>query len=308
MSDISRDCTSYFIYDLIHSFSPRLFSLDIAGMGADLFGSLAEGSCAAMVVASAVGSDLYNDWAALMFPLVILSLGLVVSWVTSFVATDMFVVSTDAEIEPALKRQLLVSTILMTPVALIAALFFLPSSFNISGVVGVKNWHIFICVAIGLWSGLIIGYITEYFTSFAYSPVRECAKACEAGAAPNIIYGLALGYKSCIIPVSALCLTIYVSYTLAGMFGIATAALGILSTMATGLTIDAYGPICDNAGGIAEMCHMPHHTRERTDNLDAAGNTTVIRNHNQVQPFQQPKSNMSRYRAQTRFCIVIFIK
>eukprot|EP00933_Yihiella_yeosuensis_P080441 TRINITY_DN93855_c0_g1_i1.p1 TRINITY_DN93855_c0_g1~~TRINITY_DN93855_c0_g1_i1.p1 ORF type:complete len:623 (+),score=103.16 TRINITY_DN93855_c0_g1_i1:82-1869(+) len=248
---------------------------DIAGMGADLFGSLGEACCASMVVASVSGSTLFNHWEALMFPVVLLSLGLVVSWLTSFVATHLFVVSTDVEIEPALKRQLLVSTIIMTPVSLLAAMVFLPSTFTVSGVVDVKNYHVFFCVLCGLWAGLLIGYITEYYTSFAYSPVRELAKACEAGAAPNVIYGLALGYKSCIIPVTAMCVTVYVSYSLAGMYGIATAALGILSTMATGLTIDAYGPICDNAGGIAEMCHMPEQTRVRTDNLDAAGNTTA---------------------------------
>ncbi len=250
---------------------------DIAGMGADLFGSLAEGSCACMVIASN-GTTLFNDWAALMLPLGILGTGLIVSYITSFVATHISLVTKDTEIEPALKRQLLVSTILMTPVALGVCMTFLPETFTYVAqgkLHEVKNWYIFFCVALGLWSGLAIGYITEYFTSFSYSPVRECATACQAGAAPNIIYGLALGYKSAIIPVVCLCITIYISYALSGMFGIATASMGILSTLATGLTIDAYGPICDNAGGIAEMCHMPHTTRERTDNLDAAGNTTA---------------------------------
>jgi inorganic pyrophosphatase len=109
--------------------------------------------------------------------------------------------------------------------------------------------YVFFCIGCGLWSGLIIGYITEYFTSHSYRPVREVAAACETGAATNIIYGLALGYKSVIIPVLCLCSTIYVSYSLAGMYGIAMAALGILSTLSIGLTIDCYGPICDNAGG-----------------------------------------------------------
>ena len=248
---------------------------DIAGMGADLFGSLAEGCCACMVIAASEGSSLTNNWSALNFPLVLLGVGSIVSWITSFIATNLQTVKTDTEIEPALKRQLLVSTILMTPFAFLCCYFFLPTSFAVSGKLAVKNWHIFFCVATGLWSGLIIGYITEYFTSFSYTPVQECAKACEAGAAPNVIYGLALGYKSCVVPVFCLCFTIFISYSLAGMFGIATAALGILSTLATGLTIDAYGPICDNAGGIAEMCHMPEETRERTDQLDAAGNTTA---------------------------------
>ena len=131
------------------------------------------------------------------------------------------------------------------------------------------------CVLTGLYSGLTIGYVTEYYTSHSYTPVREVAGACSTGAATNIIYGLALGYKSVIIPVFCLALTIFISYSLAHMYGIAVAALGILSTLAIGLTIDAYGPICDNAGGLAEMSGMPHEVRDITDALDAAGNTTA---------------------------------
>jgi len=134
---------------------------------------------------------------------------------------------------------------------------------------------LFLCVAIGLWAGLIIGYVTEYYTSNAYSPVQDVADACRTGAATNVIFGLALGYKSVIIPIFAIAVGIYVSFTVAAMYGIAVAALGMLSTIATGLSIDAYGPISDNAGGIAEMAGMSHRIRERTDALDAAGNTTA---------------------------------
>lgn len=163
--------------------------------------------------------------------------------------------------------------------------------------------HLFFCVAIGLWAGLVIGYTTEYYTSNAYrcakdsenvgptnidfaldndvcclmfrSPVRDVADSCRTGAATNVIFGLALGYKSVIIPIFAIAVSIYVSFSLAAMYGIAVAALGMLSTIATGLAIDAYGPISDNAGGIAEMAGMSHKIRERTDALDAAGNTTA---------------------------------
>merc|ERR1739848_39414 len=123
--------------------------------------------------------------------------------------------------------------------------------------------------------GLIIGLITEYFTSHTYTPTRELADACKSGAAVNIIFGMALGYKSCIIPVFVLAANIYTSFRLLDLYGIALAALGMLSTLATGLTIDGFGPIADNAGGIAEMAGMPAEVRERTDDLDAAGNTTV---------------------------------
>jgi inorganic pyrophosphatase len=127
----------------------------------------------------------------------------------------------------------------------------------------------------GLWAGLGTGVVTEYYTSNAYQPVKDVALACSTGAATNIIYGLALGYLSVIIPTILLALTIYISYNFASVYGIALGALGILSTMSIGLTIDAYGPISDNAGGIAEMACLGEAVRERTDALDAAGNTTA---------------------------------
>merc|ERR1711904_580425 len=104
---------------------------------------------------------------------------------------------------------------------------------------------------------------------------KELAFACKSGAAVNIIFGLALGYKSCIVPVFMLASAIYVSFTLCSLYGVALAALGMLSTLTTGLTIDGFGPISDNAGGIAEMAEFPKDVRERTDALDAAGNTTA---------------------------------
>lgn len=127
----------------------------------------------------------------------------------------------------------------------------------------------------GLWSGLIIGLITEYYTSHSYKPVRELADACQTGAATNIIYGIALGNLSAVIPVILLAITAFVCHTLLGMLGIALGALGMLSTLAVGLAIDAYGPVSDNAGGIAEMCELGEEVRTKTDALDAAGNTTA---------------------------------
>lgn len=248
---------------------------DVAGMGSDLFGSFAESTCAAMVV-SASSPVLAQSWSYLTFPIIVSATGIVSCILTSFVATNLMVVKNQEGIEPSLKRQLVVSTLLQTPVIFLECWYFLPSDeFTVSTVNDAKSWKIFLCVASGLWAGLIIGYITEYYTSHAYTPVREVAASCETGAATNIIYGLALGYKSVIIPVFALAVTIYVSYTLAAMYGIAMAALGILSTMGIGLAIDAYGPICDNAGGIAEMAGMGKEIRDRTDALDAAGNTTA---------------------------------
>ena len=126
-----------------------------------------------------------------------------------------------------------------------------------------------------VWAGLIIGYFTEYMTSHAYKPVREVAKSCSTGAATNIIYGLALGYLSTIVPILSIAITAYISSKLLSFYGIALAALGMLANLTIGLAIDAYGPISDNAGGIAEMSELGAHVRERTDALDAAGNTTA---------------------------------
>mmetsp|Transcript_3152 Transcript_3152/g.10340 ORF Transcript_3152/g.10340 Transcript_3152/m.10340 type:complete len:866 (-) Transcript_3152:650-3247(-) len=250
---------------------------DVAGMGADLFGSFAESSCAALVVAASSPTPVFTEnWNTMMFPLMISASGIVACYLTSFVATYLTSVKRQDEIEPTLKRQLLISTVLETILLWFVCDFWLPARFCVAGSSHlVHNWGVFICAASGLWSGLIIGYVTEYYTSHTYKPVRELASACKTGAATNIIYGLALGYKSTIIPVITLAVAIFFSYYLGHMFGVACAALGILSTLSIGLTIDAYGPISDNAGGIAEMAGLGDHVRQRTDALDSAGNTTA---------------------------------
>jgi len=249
---------------------------DIAGMGADLFGSFAESSCAAMLI-SAGSVDLFDNWGVMCFPMLVASAGIVVCLITSLFATECCLVVSKEDVEQSLKRQLIISTALMTPVAFGLCWFTFPSEFAVSTAINVKNWHIFFCVGMGLWSGLAIGITTEYYTSASYRPTQEIAEA-SAGpgqAAANIIYGLAMGYHSCIIPVFCLAATVYVCFDLAAMYGVACGAIGILSTLAIGLTIDAYGPICDNAGGIAEMVEMPSSVRTVTDALDAAGNTTA---------------------------------
>jgi Na+/H+-translocating membrane pyrophosphatase len=122
---------------------------------------------------------------------------------------------------------------------------------------------------------MIIGFITEYFTSNAFSPVLGLANSCKMGPAPNIIQGLALGYNSCIIPILCIAGTIGYAFKYAGMYGIALSALGMLGSLPVALTIDGYGPISDNAGGVAEMSGLPSNIRDITDALDAAGNTTA---------------------------------
>lgn len=245
---------------------------DIAGMGADLFGSCAEATCAALVI-GATSAAVTGQVEALYYPILISAVGIPVSLFTSFFAR---LNNHATSAEPTLKMQLLISTVLMT-----IAMWF-ATQWSFSGIEGfqigatlVTPTNIFISLAAGLWSGMLIGYVTEFYTSHSYRPVREVAEASQSGPATNIIYGLALGYKSSVIPVIAIAVTTYVAWTLAGMYGIAISALGMISTIAIGLTIDAYGPVADNAGGIAEMVELGPEVRQRTDLLDAAGNTTA---------------------------------
>ena len=248
---------------------------DIAGMGADLFGSLAEATCAALVVGS-TSLQLDSTTDAIYFPLMITSVGIIVSFVTTFFATNFATIRAN-NVETIIKWQLIISTILMTA-AIIPLLNFLPASFTVGDstkLITCTQWKAYGCVVSGLWSGFIIGWITEIYTSNSYQPVQELAEACRMGAAPNIILGLALGYMSNVIPILCIAVTIFVSFSFAGMYGIALSALGMLGCLPIALAIDGYGPISDNAGGIAEMAELNEEVREITDKLDAAGNTTA---------------------------------
>jgi inorganic pyrophosphatase len=247
-------------------------------MGADLFGSFAEATCAALVVSSVSSLGANHSWVGMCYPLMITATGIMVCIGVTLVATDFYPAKTVDDIESTLKYQLILSTAIMTPASYILTMLSLPSEFTglfADASVVAKSWHIFVCVASGIWGGLIIGLVTEYYTSNTYEPVQGVADSCKTGAATDIIFGLALGYKSTIIPCFMIAICIFTGFTLGGMYGIACAALGMLSTLATCLAIDAYGPISDNAGGIAEMASMGEDIRERTDALDAAGNTTA---------------------------------
>lgn len=262
---------------------------DVAGMGADLFGSFGEATCAALVVIASschFGEDKHPPtWGNLMFPLMISALGILVCLVSSFVATNISPVRKESDVEKVLKVQLLVTTVLITAFLYPVATWALDSTFYVevtqsskdSVLQAVKGTPLLACVCVwaGLWAGCMIGFITEYYTSASYQPTRDVAQSCETGAATNIIYGLALGYKSAIIPVFLLAIVVWVSFTLLDMFGVSLAALGMLSNLATCLSIDVYGPVCDNAGGIAEMAEFEEGVRDVTDALDAAGNTTA---------------------------------
>jgi len=209
-----------------------------------------------------------------MYPVMISSLGIVAGILTLAIQRVFYPVGNLPSVEKALKGILVISTVLMSPVVVGLSYMCLPENFELKGL-DVKWWYCAVSVLLGLWSGLIIGYVTEFYTSHSYRPVREISETQKQSAATGIIYGLALGYLSCIVPVICLGVTILVAHSICGMFGVALGALGMLGTMTMALTIDAYGPISDNAGGIAEMSKMHETVRGLTDCLDAAGNTTA---------------------------------
>jgi K(+)-stimulated pyrophosphate-energized sodium pump len=240
---------------------------DVAGMGADLFGSCAESTCAAMVISAVAFSGMVD---ALLYPILISAIGIPVSLLTLM----MVKVTSEEQVGPALKKMLIISSALMAVVMLFVTKAIIPDTFEIGGV-PYTDLGVYFCFLAGLIAGLVVGLMTEYYTSHDYGPVREVAKSCETGSATNIIFGLALGYQSAVGPYLAIGLAIYIPWMLAGMYGVAIASLGMLGTLVIALTIDAYGPVSDNAGGIAEMAGMPEHVRQRTDVLDAAGNTTA---------------------------------
>merc|ERR1719517_66637 len=211
----------------------------------------------------------------MMFPLLLSAGGIISGIITLLVCNMIFPVKQITDVEKALKGVLIISTILETPFIFLTAKMSLGDhAFHIDGLAATPLIAS-IPVWLGLWSGLIIGYTTEYFTSHSYDPVRNIAKSQHTSAATGIIFGLAVGYNSCVVPTLCLGITVLVAHSLLGMYGIALAALGMLSTMTMGLTIDAYGPISDNAGGIAEMAGLSEEVRKITDALDAAGNTTA---------------------------------
>ena len=244
---------------------------DIAGMGADLFGSLAESTCAALIV-SATSSVIVTTPEAIYFPLIVTSAGIAASWVTQFFAY------LSGDVKNKLTLQLIISTVLMSA-AVYPCILVLPDDMQIQFATGAPYattpMQAYGCIMMGLWSGLLIGLSTEYFTSNVYGPTQELAEACLYDAATNIIKGLALGYLSNVIPIFCLAATVLLSFHWAAMYGVALSAIGMLGCLPIALSVDGYGPISDNAGGIAEMSNLAKEIREKTDELDAAGNTTA---------------------------------
>jgi K(+)-stimulated pyrophosphate-energized sodium pump len=228
---------------------------DIAGMGADLF----ESYVGSIIAAMALGFIAFNVM-GMEFPLLLAGIGIIAS-IIGIVFVNLE--KKEKDVRSALRNGTLLSAGIMIVFA-----FAMTNYFGIS--IGV-----FYSVVIGLIAGIIIGFLTEYYTASEYSPTRKVSEAANTGAGTNVIAGMALGNKSTALPVLTLALGMYFSYYFAGLYGIAIAAVGMLSTLGITLAVNAYAPVADNAGGIAEMAGLDKKVRETTDKLDAAGNTTA---------------------------------
>ncbi len=261
---------------------------DVAGMGADLFGSYVATVLAAMVLgnyiikdmsATSQFTDAFNNMGPILLPLVIAGVGVLASILGTFLVK---ISSNDAK-EPQVQKALDMGNWASIILTLVASWFLidwmLPETLKMNffgeGLREVPSINVFWSACIGLAVGALISFVTAYYTSLGKKPVLDIVQNSSTGAATNIIAGLAVGMKSTFWSVLLFAAAIYGSYALAGFYGVALAASAMMATTAMQLAIDAFGPIADNAGGVAEMSELEPHVRERTDILDSVGNTTA---------------------------------
>jgi K(+)-stimulated pyrophosphate-energized sodium pump len=258
---------------------------DVAGMGADLFGSYVATMLATMVLGrEIVSNDAFGGIAPVLLPMVIAGLGLLFS----IVGASLVKIKNETDsVQKALNIGNWASIILTAVATYFLVQWMLPNdSFHMlrdedanhaikaGSLVFTKN-GVFGSILVGLVVGTLMSIITEYYTAMGKRPVMSIIRQSATGHATNIIGGLAVGMESTVLPILVLAAGIYGSYFFAGLYGVAIAAAGMMATTAMQLAIDAFGPIADNAGGIAEMSRLPEEVRGRTDNLDAVGNTTA---------------------------------
>ena len=259
---------------------------DVAGMGADLFGSYVATVLASMVLGNYIirdmgGSvdDAFGGIGPILLPLVIAGAGIIFSLIGTLFIKVSNNNAKEAEVQSALNRGNWISILLTAIGCYFLIDLLLPETMKMSffgeGIIEITSIRVFGAVLVGLVVGGLISYLTEFYTAIGKKPVMSIIQNSSTGAATNIIAGLAVGMKSTFGPIILFAGAIWGAYALAGFYGVAIAASAMMATTAMQLAIDAFGPIADNAGGIAEMSELPSEVREKTDILDAVGNTTA---------------------------------
>ena len=246
---------------------------DVAGMGADLFGSYVATILATMVLGQEIeaSSDAFGGMSPILLPMVICGLGIIFSIIGTWFVT---IKDEKSNVQTALNLGNWSSIAITGIASYFIVMWMLPANLSMRGY-EFSSINVFYAIIVGLVVGTIMSVITEYYTAMGKGPVDSIVQQSSTGHATNIIAGLSVGMKSTVIPILTLAGGIMASYYFAGLYGVAIAAAGMMATTAMQLAIDAFGPIADNAGGIAEMSQLPPEVRERTDNLDAVGNTTA---------------------------------
>ena len=245
---------------------------DVAGMGADLFGSYVATILATMVLGQEIEvTDNYGGFSPVLLPMLIAGVGLLASLVSTFFVR---IKSETSSVQNALNIGNYASIAITFVTSYFLVKNILPESLTLRGTT-FSSMDVFMAIIVGLVVGALMSIITEYYTAMGKRPVDSIVQKSGTGHATNIIGGLAVGMESTVLPILVLAAGIIFSYHFAGIYGVSIAAAGMMATTAMQLAIDAFGPIADNAGGIAEMSQLPSEVRERTDNLDAVGNTTA---------------------------------